>query len=55
MNKETNTDKSVFTMPKDVVRVGFTRNTVPTGRTVIGPKMPLRQATPPTKNGGKKK
>lgn len=55
MNKETNTDKSVFTMPKDVVRVAFTRNTVPTGRKVIGPAMPLRQANPTKKNGGMKK
>ena len=55
MNKETNTDNSVFTMPKDVVRVAFTRNTVPTGRKVIGPAMPLRQANPTKKNGGMKK
>ena len=55
MNKETNMDKSVFTMPKDVVIVGFTRNTVPTGRKVIGPAMPLGQTIPTKNDCGSKK
>ena len=55
MSDKSNSVKPAFTMPKDVVRVAFTRNTVPTGRKVIGPSMPLKQAATPKKNGGKKK
>ena len=55
MNENPNSERSYFTMPKDVVMVANSRNTVPTGRKVIGPSMPLRQANPTKKNGGKKK
>ena len=55
MSEIPNPGKSDFTMPKNVVMVANSRNTVPTGRKVIGPAMPLRQASPTKKNGGKKK
>lgn len=55
MSEKPNPGKSDFTMPKKVVLVANSRNTVPTGRRVIGPAMPLRQANPTKKNGGMKK
>lgn len=35
---------------KDTVSVALSRNTVPTGRKVMGPSMPLKQADEPKKN-----
>lgn len=40
---------------KDTVSVTLSRNTVPTGRKVMGPPMPLKQADEPRKTAAPKK
>ena len=47
MSENQSNGKSDFKLPKGCVRLANSRNTVPTGRQMIGPRMPLREAAPP--------
>ena len=52
MSENQSNGKSESKLPNGYVLVANSRNTVPTGRQVVGPAMPLREADP--KNGGGK-
>ena len=54
MSENQSNGKSDFKLPKGCVLVANSRNTVPTGRQMIGPAMPFREADP-TKASGKGK
>lgn len=54
MSENQSNEKSDFKLPKGCVRLANSRNTVPTGRQMIGPAMPFREADP-TKASGKGK
>lgn len=52
MSENQSNGKSESRLPNGYVLVANSRNTVPTGRQVVGPAMPLKPANPP-KAGGK--
>ena len=47
MSENQSNGKSDSKLPNGYVLVANSRNTVPTGRQVIGPRMPLREADQP--------
>lgn len=47
MSENQSNGKSESKLANGHVLVANSRNTVPTGRQVIGPRMPLREAAPP--------
>ena len=51
MSENQSNGKSDFKLPNGYVLVANSRNTVPTGRQVIGPRMPLREADLPKASG----
>ena len=46
MSENQSNGKSDFKLPNGYVLVANSRNTVPTGRQMIGPAMPFREADP---------
>lgn len=54
MSENQNNGKSDFKLPKGCVRLANSRNTVPTGRQMIGPAMPFREADQPKASVKKK-